>query len=110
MARRALLRRSHPRLCRKGGLMRLDHLHALNQARAAREPIILVTDVASGEQRVVRGEAIANDSMAEALDAALRSGKSGLVEHDGKSLFLTVQAPPVRIIVIGAVHISQAMA
>jgi xanthine dehydrogenase accessory factor len=90
--------------------MRLDHLRALNEARAAREPIILVTDTAGGEQRIVRGDAIAADPMGETLEKALRSGKSGTVEHGGKEFFLTVQAPPVRIIVIGAVHISQAMA
>jgi xanthine dehydrogenase accessory factor len=32
------------------------------------------------------------------------------VEHEGRPLFLTVQAPPVKIIVVGAVHISQALA
>ncbi len=40
----------------------------------------------------------------------LASGKSGLVEIDGRQTFLTVQVPPVRLVVIGAVHISQAMA
>ena len=90
--------------------MRLDHLRALNEARAAREPIILVTDTASGEQRIVRGDAMAADQMSETLEKALRAGKSETIEHDGKSYFLTVQAPPVRIIIIGAVHISQALA
>jgi len=33
-----------------------------------------------------------------------------LVEHEGQSLFLTVQTPPVKVVVIGAVHISQALA
>ena len=37
-------------------------------------------------------------------------GKSRSTEKDGKSYFLTVQAPPARIICIGAVHISQALA
>ncbi len=90
--------------------MKLEHLSALNKARVERRAIILVTDVASGEQRIVPGEAIAGDVMADQLDAALRSGKSGNVEHEGKSFFLTVQTPPVRLIVIGAVHISQALA
>ena len=46
----------------------------------------------------------------EALETALRQGKSGAVEVDGKSYFLTVQAPAVRLVAIGAVHISQALA
>ncbi len=90
--------------------MKLEHLSALNKARVERRAIVLVTDVATGEQRIVPGENIAGDVMADQLDAALRSGKSGGVEHEGKSYFLTVQTPPVRLIVIGAVHISQALA
>lgn len=90
--------------------MRLEHLRELNAARAERRAIILITDVAGGSQRIVRGENISSDPMGDLLDAALRAGKSGTVEHEGKTYFLTVQVPPVRIIVIGAVHITQAMA
>jgi xanthine dehydrogenase accessory factor len=90
--------------------MRLDLLKTLNEERAARRPTVLVTDMASGEQRLVKGSAIGGDPLADALDAALRAGKSRSIEQDGKTLFLTVQAPPVRIFSIGAVHISQALA
>ena len=90
--------------------MRLELLKTLNTERAARRAAILVTDVASGEQRLVKGADIASDVMAEELDAALRMGKSRSIEVGGRSYFLTVQAPPARIICIGAVHISQALA
>jgi xanthine dehydrogenase accessory factor len=90
--------------------MRLDLLNTLAEERAARRPTVLVTDMGSGEQRLVKGRDIPADPMADILDAALRSGKSRNVEHDGKALFLTVQAPPVRLLCIGAVHISQALA
>jgi xanthine dehydrogenase accessory factor len=90
--------------------MRLDLLKILNEERAARRPTILVTDTTSGAQRLVKGVDIAADPLADLLDQALRGGKSRSVEHDGKQLFLTVQAPPVRIFCIGAVHISQALA
>ncbi len=90
--------------------MRLEHLSALNDARAARRAAILITDIASGDQRLVMGVDVAADAMSSVLDPALRSGKSGSVEHEGKAYFLTVQTPPVRLIVIGAVHISQALA
>ncbi len=90
--------------------MRLDTLAALNAERAARRACVLVTNPATGAQRLVRLAEIAADPMAEALDAAIRSGKSGLVEHEGASLFLTVQVPPVRIVAVGAVHITQALA
>jgi len=71
--------------------MRLDILKSLNAERAARRAAIVVTDVASGEQRFVPKAGVAADPLRETLEAALRSGKSGVVA-------------------IGAVHISQALA
>ncbi len=90
--------------------MRLDLLAALNAERAARRGAVLVTDIASGEQRLVREAEAAADPLSEILLERLRQGRSGLVDIDGRSFFLTVQVPPVRAIVIGAVHISQALA
>jgi xanthine dehydrogenase accessory factor len=90
--------------------MRLDLLKILNEERAARRATVLITNTQSGEQRLVKGADIAGDALAEHLDAALRMGKSRSIEVDGQSYFLTVQAPPARIICIGAVHISQALA
>lgn len=90
--------------------MRGDVLAALNDARAARRAAILITDIADGAQRLVREDAIAADPLADVLAKHLASGKSGLVEAEGRTLFLTVQVPPVRLVVVGAVHISQAMA
>ncbi|MBP1180310.1 XdhC family protein [Methylobacterium sp. PvR107] len=90
--------------------MRSDLLSELNAERAARRAAILVTDIADGAQRLVREEQVAADPLGAVLAKHLASGKSGLVEADGRTLFLTVQVPPVRLVVVGAVHISQAMA
>jgi xanthine dehydrogenase accessory factor len=90
--------------------MRLDILKSLNAERAARRAAIVVTDVASGEQRFVRGTDVAGDPLREQLEAALRSGKSGMVETSHGKVFLTVHVPPPRIVAVGAVHISQALA
>ncbi len=90
--------------------MRLDLLAALNAERTARRAAILVTDTVSGEQRLVREAEAAADPLADTLLERLRQGRSGLVEADGRALFLTVQAPPVKVVVVGAVHISQALA
>lgn len=90
--------------------MKLDLLSTLNEERARRRAAILVTDLGSGEQRLVREEEIAADPLASPLSERLRQGKSGSVEVEGRAYFLTVQAPPVRMIAIGAVHISQALA
>ncbi|WP_201860588.1 XdhC family protein [Microvirga soli] len=90
--------------------MRLSLLSDLNAERAARRAAVLVTDTASGEQRLVREAEVETDPLAQELRDNLRRGKSGIVERDGRQFFLTVQTPPVRVVVIGAVHISQALA
>jgi xanthine dehydrogenase accessory factor len=88
--------------------MKLDILKELNAARRERRAAILVTDTETGAARLVRGEDAARDPLAAELHRRLRSGRSGLLE-DGRT-FLTVEVPPPRLVVIGAVHISQALA
>ena len=90
--------------------MRLDVLKSLNAERAARRAAVIVTDVASGAQRFVTGADIAADPLHEILEAHLRSGKSGMEETPQGRVFLTVHVPPPRLVVTGAVHISQALA
>jgi len=90
--------------------MRLDLLKAMNEERLARRAAVLVTEIAGDDQRLVKAATLHADPLAEALEAALRAGKSGMIEHEGRSYFLTVQAPSVRLVMIGAVHISQALA
>ncbi|MFJ5370159.1 XdhC family protein [Bosea sp. CER48] len=90
--------------------MDLSVLSTLNAERQARRATVLVTEIGSGSQRLVRQEDIANDPLAETLERQLRMGKSGMVELEGVQHFLTVQAPHPRVVVTGAVHISQAMA
>jgi xanthine dehydrogenase accessory factor len=90
--------------------MDLAVLSTLNAERTARRATVLVTDVASGAQRLVKAADIPADPLAEVLDKQLRMAKSAMVEVDGGQIFLTVQAPHPRVIVTGAVHISQAMA
>jgi xanthine dehydrogenase accessory factor len=90
--------------------MRLDILHALNAERAARRAAIVVTDVATGGQRFVAAADVAADPLHEVLEAHLRSGKSGMEETAQGRVFLTVHVPSARLVVTGAVHISQALA
>ena len=90
--------------------MKLATLAELNAERAARRPAIVITDVATGEQRLVKQKDFVIDPLREELATALRMGKSGMIEVAGKKLFLNVYAPTARLVVIGAVHISQALA
>jgi len=90
--------------------MRLDILQSLNTERAARRAAVVVTTLANGGQRLVRAADVAADPLRELLEARLRSGKSGTAETSEGAVFLTVHVPPTRLVVIGAVHVSQALA
>src|SRR5947208_6628233 len=90
--------------------MRLDILKALNTERAARRAAVVVTNQESGEQRLITHDKIATDPLKGVLEAHLRSGKSGIEETPEGKVFLTVHVPPTRLVVTGAVHISQALA
>src|SRR5262245_66489353 len=90
--------------------MRLDLLRAINAERAARRAAIVVTDVASGDERLVTADAVDGDSLKDVLRERLRTGKSGMAETPQGRMFLTVHVPPPRPVLTGAVHISQALA
>lgn len=88
--------------------MKRETLEALVRAREGRRAVVLVTDTTTGEGRLVEGAPAADDPLREAIAAGLRSGRSKMLE-DGRT-FLTVSVPPPRLVAIGAVHISQALA
>jgi xanthine dehydrogenase accessory factor len=90
--------------------MKLDILRVLNTERAARRAAIVVTDTASGEQRLVKAADVAGDPLKELIEKHIRSGKSGMEETPRGKFFLTVHVPPPRLVITGAVHISQALA
>jgi xanthine dehydrogenase accessory factor len=94
--------------------VRLDLLAELNAERAARRACVIVTDVASGAQQLVREADLArepwiSDPLSGTLAEALRAGSSRMVEIGGGQHLVVVHAPPVRVIATGAVHITQAM-
>jgi xanthine dehydrogenase accessory factor len=90
--------------------MRLDLLAVLNAERAARRAAVVVTDLSSGKQRLVREAEIDKDPLGEPLRAQVRTGKSGVVETDAGRVFLEAHLPPPRLVITGAVHVSQALA
>jgi xanthine dehydrogenase accessory factor len=90
--------------------MKLDLLTALNAERAARRPAIVVTDVDSGRQRLIKSADIGKDPLKPLLAEHLRTGKSGMEESAEGRVFLTVYVPAPQLVITGAVHISQALA
>jgi xanthine dehydrogenase accessory factor len=87
-------------------------LDRLLEGQAAKRPLVLVTELDSGRQLLLdAGEALgelAGDAGAEAAAReALASERSGRLA-DGR-LFAQVFMPPLRLLVVGAVHIAQAL-
>ena len=89
--------------------MRLDVLTALNAERAARRAAILVTVIEGDAQRLVTRAGIEADPLKGVLRKRLHSGNSGMEETPEGRVFLTVHVPPPRMVITGAVHISQAL-
>jgi xanthine dehydrogenase accessory factor len=90
--------------------MQLDILTALNTERAARRAAVVVTNVESGKQRLIKAADIAKDPLRPFLAEHLRTSKSGMEQTAEGRVFLTVYVPAPQLVIIGAVHISQALA
>lgn len=80
-----------------GEVLSLAVLKELVDARAARRPVAYEVDLKSGARRIVR------DGYQERF-AMDRSGFEA-----GDDVFVAIHNPPLRLVVIGAVHIAQAL-
>ncbi|WP_372614729.1 XdhC family protein [Aquicoccus sp.] len=79
-----------------GPVLPVAVLEELVAARAARERVAVVSSPGDGPRRLVRA----------GFEQRLRMDRSGF-EEDGS--FVTIHNPPLRMIVVGAVHIAQAL-
>lgn len=99
--------------------MKLALLQALQDARGKKLPAALATELASGAQALVTPSAVMGDLEPDtetlaAVRQAIRDDKSGQIEigrgdAGAKRLFVQVFNPPMRMVVVGAVHIAQAL-
>jgi len=78
--------------------------------QAAKRTVVLATDLANGDERLIYPYEPGNDPLMSAAQDAARLDKSGVVESDGAKVFLNVYNPPLRLIIVGAVHIAQPLA
>lgn len=89
--------------------MKRATLAALQDARKAGRAVVRAVDLATGEERLLEPGRDASALGGAAADAA-RADRSGAVEIDGRSWFLTVYNPPLDLVIVGAVHVAQALA
>ncbi|MGB0694551.1 MAG: XdhC family protein [Rhodospirillaceae bacterium] len=92
-------------------------LQALNAARAEAQPVVLVTDTSDGAQRLMRPDGPAEGglpwdaTLEAAARSALQSDRASTVETpEGRRCLVQPFNPPLRMLIVGAVHISQALA
>ena len=88
--------------------MKISDLDRIIRSQQAHEAVALVTCLEDNMQRLytldsVQGSGIEKKAVAEAF----RTDKSKVVELSGKQHFVHVFSVPLRLIIIGAVHISQ---
>ena len=92
--------------------MNRDLLEQILADRKAKRSVVLATVLATGEQRLVYpfAQALPNDpGLLEAARTASRRDRSTIIESAEGEVFLRVFNAPLRMIVIGAVHIAQAL-
>ena len=85
-----------------------DLLARLREAQAAKRPVALLTRLSDGGQRLWPDDEVPA-ALSEAAEAALRDDKAGAVALDGERWFVHPHNPPARLIVVGAVHVAQAL-
>jgi xanthine dehydrogenase accessory factor len=95
--------------------MRLDLLDRLNLERAAKRRACLVRPLVGTaeaalvvEGRQVAGEPLPTDVLG-AVELAHRQDRSGAADTSVGRVFLQVFNPPLRLVIVGAVHIAQAL-
>ncbi len=83
-----------------GTIMPEAHLAALVEARAARRPVAHLVNLVSGECRLATAD---DPALGQAIASRMRSDQSG-VEGEW---FIGIHNPPLRLVIVGAVHIAQ---
>ncbi|MEM6499964.1 MAG: XdhC family protein, partial [Pseudomonadota bacterium] len=85
-------------------------LDQLLQAKSGRMPVALVTWLANGKQQLIeRGQSVADDELSNAITDGFRTDRSRTMEIGGEEVFINIHNPPLRLVLIGAVHIAQAL-
>ncbi len=95
--------------------MKTELFEQLLVERAAKRSVTLVTRLADGAQALVRDGAASGDlelapEQFDEIKRRLRADKSGALESSGGALFARCYASAPRMVIVGAVHITQALA
>jgi xanthine dehydrogenase accessory factor len=95
--------------------VKLELLEKLLAARRAGAPTALATDLATGAQSLVdagtaEGELVLDAEALAQARQAIADDASRTIEAAAARIFVEIWNPPLRMIIVGAVHIAQALA
>ncbi len=96
--------------------MKTATIEAILEARSKRRTVCVVTDLNRATQFVIGKGDGQNPTpghlsiLSNAIQSALESGRTEIVEENGQRFFLQPFRPMPRIVIIGAVHIAQNLA
>jgi xanthine dehydrogenase accessory factor len=89
--------------------MKRELLDRLLTARQNRRAVALVTDLETGAQRVVGEDDAPEDVLSAALVAGFRFDRPAVTETEEGEFFINIYNPPLKLVIVGAVHIAQAV-
>ena len=89
--------------------MRYALLMDLIKGRNERRRIAMVTNLANGAERLVDYDRPKDDLLADDLEQAFRFDRSGIVKIGDAEYFINVYNPPLHLVIVGAVHLAQAL-
>ena len=86
-------------------------LEALQAARAAGRPVARVTPLDGGAQQLLGGEDLqgVSPALADAVRNALATDRAVLLSEGGAECLVAPWNPPLRLVVVGAVHIAESL-
>lgn len=91
--------------------MKQSTLKKWNDSICRRQAVLLITNLKSGEQQLIlEGDTRPSDEFNTQIQESFVLGKSRVVELDGQQYFFNISLPPVKLLIVGAVHISQVLA
>ncbi|MFW6076827.1 MAG: XdhC family protein [Hyphomicrobiales bacterium] len=89
--------------------MNRDLLDRILAARHERRAVAVVTDLETGAQRVVGEDEAPEDMLSAAVVSGFRFDRSGITSTEEGEFFVHIHNPPLKLVVVGAVHIAQAL-
>ena len=95
--------------------MKQEILEQLLKDKAEKRPVVLATNLTSGEEKLIYPEesgpvTFEGRDITNEVSTAVRADKAQSVETDTGEIFLNVFNPPLRMAIVGAVHIAHPLA